>query len=394
MGGTGQYALRLSNALRDIGVDSTVLLAEGPWIDGTIPIDRIDTGVRTFAARAIRSFTRRISVTPFHTIRGAELYDTPEAILPGDVVHLQGLNDWIGFDGLRRMIPPGARVFQTVHGPWEFSGGCVILAGSQCDHFRHDCSHCPALRPAWRNLACLELNNKRAFVDYFRIRPIANSHWTAARINESSLYRHIRSVPIIPPIVHEAFTSNFTFDLREKLGIPAHKTVICVGARSLTDSFKGIPEFLIRLGAEANLANRVTVLAFGDGTLPYPTNVDVRLLGAIRNSADLADVFRTADLFISPSRLESFGMTLLEAQATGTPIVGFDVGGIRDAVWPDHSSNLVPIGQWDMLFQMISAMVSQGGRQDVMMTKMREWVVKSFSSVAVAKIQLETYTNG
>src|SRR5260370_42467779 len=103
LGGAGQYALRLSNALRDVGVESNVLLAEGPWPQGTTAIKRVDIGARRFAARAFRSISRRICTSPFHSIRGLELYDTPEAILQGDVVHLHWLNDCVCFDDLKRI---------------------------------------------------------------------------------------------------------------------------------------------------------------------------------------------------------------------------------------------------------------------------------------------------
>lgn len=391
LGGAGQYALRLSNALNKLGIESNVLLAEGPWTQGTVPIKRVDSGARRFAARAFRSVFRRICTSPFHSIRGLELFDAPEPILEGDIVHLQGLSDWIGFAGLRRMIPPGARVFQTVHGPWEFSGGCVILAGSHCDRFRQKCLQCPALRSPWRNVAAWELNNKKAFVDYFHIQPIANSRWIAARVRESALYRNITYLPLVPPIVHECFFSHSTTNLRDKLRIPADRMVLCLGARALTDSFKGIREFLIHLGASVDLVKRVTVLAFGDGSVPCPANIDVRFLGVIQNPADLAAIFRTADLFVSPSRMESFGMALVEAQATGTPVVGFQVGGIQDAVWPNHYANLVPIDRWDLLLGRISTMLSQKDQRDHIVKTMSEWVAASFSAAAVAQRQLEVY---
>lgn len=391
-GGAGQYALRLSNALRAEGAESTVLVAEGPVSDGAVVLKRVDSPIRRFAARAFRSISHRICTTSYHSIRGLELYDPPKPILAGDIVHLQGLCNWVGLPGLKRLIPKGAKVFQTAHGPWEFSGGCVILAGTKCDRFKLDCSPCPALRAGWSRLANWELRTKRRFIERYAVQPVANSSWTAARIRESWLFRGADYLPIIPPIVHEAFISHRSTNLRTKLQIKDDKPVLCLGARALTDAFKGIPEFLVHFHASGDIAKQTTVLVFGDGVISCPQGLDGRFFGAVRNERDLADIFLASDVFVSPSSLESFGMTLVEAQATGTPVVGFDVGGVRDAMWPNDYANLVPAGRWDLLIQRVLEMLSQGNQRE-RARSMTEWVASSFSASVVVKMQLEVYRN-
>lgn len=56
----------------------------------------------------------------------------------------------------------------------------------------------------------------------------------------------------------------------------------------------------------------------------------------------LPDVYRAADVLLVPSRTESFGLVALEASACGTPVVATDVGGLRTAVWHEHTGLLVP----------------------------------------------------
>lgn len=55
----------------------------------------------------------------------------------------------------------------------------------------------------------------------------------------------------------------------------------------------------------------------------------VRFLGRL-DQATLAAHYRTADLFLLTSRVESQGMVVLEAAACGVPTVGTDVGVVRD----------------------------------------------------------------
>jgi D-inositol-3-phosphate glycosyltransferase len=73
------------------------------------------------------------------------------------------------------------------------------------------------------------------------------------------------------------------------------------------------PTELMELAAELGLADRVRFLP------PRPP-------------AELAAVYRAADIVGVPSHNESFGLVALEAQACGTPVVAASVGGLRSLV--------------------------------------------------------------
>jgi glycosyltransferase involved in cell wall biosynthesis len=53
-----------------------------------------------------------------------------------------------------------------------------------------------------------------------------------------------------------------------------------------------------------------------------------------RHGAALADAYRGADVFVFPSRTDTFGLVLLEAMACGTPVAAFPVMGPKDVVGP------------------------------------------------------------
>jgi phosphatidylinositol alpha-1,6-mannosyltransferase len=57
----------------------------------------------------------------------------------------------------------------------------------------------------------------------------------------------------------------------------------------------------------------------------------VRFLGAADLQV-LTELYRMADLFVMPSTGEGFGIAFLEAMASGTPALGLDVAGARDAL--------------------------------------------------------------
>jgi L-malate glycosyltransferase len=67
----------------------------------------------------------------------------------------------------------------------------------------------------------------------------------------------------------------------------------------------------------------------------------VRFLGSYEN---IAEIVARADVFLLPSELESFGLSALEAQACGVPVVGSDAGGLPEVVKHTETGFLLPVG--------------------------------------------------
>ncbi len=74
----------------------------------------------------------------------------------------------------------------------------------------------------------------------------------------------------------------------------------------------------------------------------------VRFLGTVPDE-QLVGLYATCDIFVAPSRYESFGLILLEAMMFAKPVVGCDVGGVGEIVGHRDSGLLVPPGDVDAL---------------------------------------------
>jgi N-acetyl-alpha-D-glucosaminyl L-malate synthase BshA len=70
----------------------------------------------------------------------------------------------------------------------------------------------------------------------------------------------------------------------------------------------------------------------------------VRFLGRQDHIEELTGI---ADVFLLPSELESFGLSALEAMASGVPVVGSDAGGLPEVVKHTETGFVLPVGDID-----------------------------------------------
>ena len=108
-------------------------------------------------------------------------------------------------------------------------------------------------------------------------------------------------------------------ELRRRAGAAKIRVVVCGGASGSTGY------------GPAELAAAASSLGIADCVTWMPP----------RTAADLALLYRAADLVVVPSHSESFGLVALEAQACGTPVVAAAVGGLHTAVADGVSGVLV-----------------------------------------------------
>ena len=71
--------------------------------------------------------------------------------------------------------------------------------------------------------------------------------------------------------------------------------------------------------------------------------------------AQSADALNAMDLFVLSSRVEPFGLVVIEAMAAGVPIVSTDIGGPRDILGGGRLGRLVPAGSAEALTDGIMA---------------------------------------
>jgi phosphatidylinositol alpha-1,6-mannosyltransferase len=128
--------------------------------------------------------------------------------------------------------------------------------------------------------------------------------------------------------------------LVDRLGLSGRKVLLTLGRLVSKDRAKGFDEVIDALPAiRAQVPEAMYVIA-GQGEYRPTLEAKVKARGLEEHvvftgfvEEDMkADLYRTADVYIMPSRGEGFGFVFLEAMACGVPCVASAVDGSRDAV--------------------------------------------------------------
>ncbi len=92
---------------------------------------------------------------------------------------------------------------------------------------------------------------------------------------------------------------------------------------------KNLPAFL-----DLDLPGSKVVVGDGPGLAALKRRYPSVLFTGALSGAPLAEAFAGADVFVFPSRTDTFGLVLLESMACGTPVAAFPVCGPVDVVVP------------------------------------------------------------
>jgi sugar transferase (PEP-CTERM/EpsH1 system associated) len=133
---------------------------------------------------------------------------------------------------------------------------------------------------------------------------------------------------------------------------PEHWLIGTVGRmQTVKDQTNLACAFVLALQQQPALRERLRLVLVGEGALREQCASILRDAGVLDlgwlpgERSDVADVMRGLDCFVLPSLAEGISNTILEAMATGLPVIATDVGGNADLVVHGQTGEIVPSKQ-------------------------------------------------
>jgi len=313
-----------------------------------------------------------------------------------DLIHLNWINDnFLSIGEIEKINKP---VVWTFHDMWAFTGGCHY-SGS-CNGYISGCKTCPAvIESTSKNLTKHAYNSKEKAYSGLNLTVLCPSSWMAEKAKESGMFNSNVAIHVIPNCVDTNIYKPQKQDvLVDELKLTSGKMRILFGAiNSLSDERKGgkyLIEVLKRIESSfPTLVDEIELLVFGTEKseqlkqLPF----NVTFLGYVRDEDLLAKIYGVADLFLVTSQEDNLPNTILESLACSTPVVAFNIGGIKDMIRHQENGYLaIPFDVEDYVNGVVSLLKHKHIQE--IRTVCRETVLDHFSVEVVASQHIDLYT--
>ncbi|MGC4100573.1 glycosyltransferase [Ferruginibacter sp.] len=273
-----------------------------------------------------------------YPILGTDISQLPE-LQEADVIYIHWVwNGFLNFTSLDKIAALNKPVVIVMHDMWNISGGCHY--SFTCDKYISGCHNCQVFTTGKENdLSAKGFKKKlKLYSKYNNLYFVSPSKWLYNCAKEALLTKN-KPVFYIPNALDNTLFKPFDkATAKQILNIDPNEKVIAFGATSVNNPYKGWPYLLKALEIfkqDAAASENVSVLIFGSGhskqiadSIPFKA----KFMGFLGDEYSTMLVYNAADVFIVPSMADNQPTTVQESLCCGTPVVGFNVGGIPDMI--------------------------------------------------------------
>ena len=344
-GSTGKICASISDMLNERGIENYLLYSSGESArkNAISCSDKFYTKLQAGKSKLLGNYG-------FNSIKETKkMISLLEEIKP-TIVHLHNIH---GHDcHLERLFAYLKRnqikVFWTFHDCWAFTGYCTHFTFEKCEKWKTECENCPQKRKFsfFFDRSKQLYNRKKAAMKGLDLTMITPSQWLADIVKQSFLKEY--PVKVIHNGIDLSVFRPGCSDFRRKYDIPNSKHIV-LGVAFGWGHRKGLDVF-IELARRLEHEKFQIVLVGTDEKVDQILPENVISIHRTNNQKELAGIYSAADVFVNPTREDTYPTVNMEAIACGTPVVTFRTGGSPEML-TEKTGKIVEIDDVDMLAQ-------------------------------------------
>lgn len=250
-----------------------------------------------------------------------------------DIIHLHNIHDhWINYPILFKYFTSiKTPIVWTLHDCWAFTGGCPHFVSMSCYKWQKGCESCLLRKNRIDNSnRNFKYKNQLFNLSMDNLTIVSVSNWLDKFVTNSLLSNKHHTV-IYNGVDTETFRPVEYSFLDEQLDI-TNKNII-LGVSNVWDTGKGLSDYI---ELRKLLPSNYTIILVGlKSSIIKKLPKGIIGLRRTENVNQLVQLYSRANYIMSLSCAETFGMTLAEGLACGSPCIAYNASGTREVVSKD-----------------------------------------------------------
>ena len=400
LGGAGKLTFELHRHLRMLGYDSKIIAGIKTSSDPDVYLvtRRRKWGLvsRFLHTRVENTLSLQywLRLFPLNWLK-------QEPLRSADVVNLHNIHGgYFNYLALPRLTSAKVTCW-SLHDMWALTGLCTY--SYECERWKTGCYRCPLLRAHGeeRNLLGVEATAfdltgfiwqiKKNRYSHSQLCVIVASTWMKKQVEQSILGAYAPVVYIPDGTDVAVFHPVDRALARQLLDIPLDASVVLV--YTTPDSPRKGLTYALEALSRLQINKPLWIISVGhEGTLKsLESGAQIREMGYIASGILRNLCYSASDLFLLPTLADNLPLTVLDALASGTPVVAFKVGGLPDAVRPMETGYLARNQDSDDLARGMYLILSDAELQLQMSRRCRELAIENYSLELQARRYAELY---
>ena len=214
------------------------------------------------------------------------------------------------------------KIYWTFHDCWPFTGHCPYFINAKCDKWKTGCYCCPNKKEY--PISLLKDNSKENYIEKKKMFTSLNnltiitpSEWLQ-KLVEQSFFKDKKIITIHNGIDLEKFRPIEDKKILSKYHIPQNKKII-LGVANIWEERKGLATFF-ELSKELPEEYIIVLVGLKKNQIKK-LNSNMYGIERTEDQNELVKLYSVANVFVNPSKEETFSLVTIEALACHTPII-------------------------------------------------------------------------